>query len=108
MALAWASIAVAVGWLRMKLQLLQPSAGVRPTPLSSACAAGAAGAADRAATDTSGATVSTAASVRISLRMRGDLQDPAPRCHAVMLRPAPTSVPTPSHRFGQYSPGFES
>ncbi len=39
---AWASMSAAVGSCRMKLQLLQPSAGVSPTPLSSACAAGAA------------------------------------------------------------------
>src|SRR5487761_290931 len=36
MARAWASIFAAVGSLRMKLQLLQPMAGVRPTPLASA------------------------------------------------------------------------
>src|SRR5437763_9240679 len=33
---ACASIFAAVGFLRMKLQLLQPSSGVRPTPLSCA------------------------------------------------------------------------
>src|SRR5437016_4997085 len=38
---ACASILAAVGFLRMKLQLLQPSAGVRPTPLFSAWAEGA-------------------------------------------------------------------
>src|SRR6266567_658225 len=35
---AWASIVWAVGLWRTKLQLLQPSAGVCPTPLSSALA----------------------------------------------------------------------
>ena len=48
MASACASMSAAVGSCRMKLQLLQPSAGVSPTPLASfttAAAAVAAGAA---------------------------------------------------------------
>ena len=40
MALAWASTFAAVGPWRKKLQLLQPMAGVTPTPLSSAIAPG--------------------------------------------------------------------
>src|SRR5690349_1584591 len=64
MAAASASMFVAFGPCRRKLQLLQPMAGVRPTPLFSACAAGAA---DRAATVISDAIRELATSARTSL-----------------------------------------
>src|SRR6201996_3006519 len=64
MARAWASILAAVGSERMKLQLLQPRAGVSPTPLSSACAGLAA---DVAATTASGTATSPATIARMSL-----------------------------------------
>ena len=48
MASAWASMLAAVGSCRMKLQLLQPSAGVSPTPLASFTTPGAAVAAGAA------------------------------------------------------------
>src|SRR5690349_5489202 len=64
MAAASASMFAAFGPCRRKLQLLQPRAGVRPTPLFSACAAGAA---DRAATVISGAIREPATSALTSL-----------------------------------------
>src|SRR5712675_2177810 len=66
MAWAWASIFAAVGWLRMKLQLLQPIAGVRPTPLLSALAGAAALVAAKTASGTAARPAMTA---RISLFM---------------------------------------
>jgi hypothetical protein len=73
----------------MKLQLLQPRAGVCPTPFASALAAGAA---DTAATLIRGTAVKAATSPRINLRIESPPRSQNPLRTSYAEYPNPVNI----------------